>query len=67
MNEITFKVAQSLSRWAVLHGDVALATYDTRGEAERAALALARARPSACTAELDLVGEDGRIRPIKIF
>ena len=67
MNEIVLKVTPSLSRWAVVHGDLALATFDTRQEAEAAALALARARPRASTAALDLVDADGAVSAIKIF
>ena len=41
MSLIVRKVTPSLNRWAVLHNGRALATFATRGEAERAALAVA--------------------------
>ena len=57
---ITFKVGQVWNRWAVLHHEQPLATYETREEAERAALALATHHPKRVDAEVDLTAGDLR-------
>jgi hypothetical protein len=67
MSVIVLKVKHSLDRWAVVHRDVTVATFATRDEAEKAALALAIHHPKQDTAELDLPSEDGHPSAIKIF
>lgn len=67
MSLIVFKVARSLDRWAVLHHDQPLATYDTQAEAERAALALATHHPARDSAEVSLPAPDGGRSGIRIF
>jgi hypothetical protein len=67
MSQIVFKVLPERNRWSVLHNDMPLATFDTRTEAERAALAIAARHPKRDTAKLDLLSEDGLISEIRIY
>jgi hypothetical protein len=67
MSQIVFKVLPERNRWAVLHNDLAVATFATRPEAERAALAIAARHPKRDTAKLDMLGDDGLISEIRIF
>jgi hypothetical protein len=67
MSMIVLKVKSSLRRWAVLHKDVTVATFATRDEAEKAALAVATHHPPRDTAELDVEREDGRLSAMKVF
>jgi hypothetical protein len=64
---IVLKVVRSLGRWAVIHNGVALASFATRVEAERSALAVAKHHPAQDSAELDLTFDDGRPSEIRIF
>jgi hypothetical protein len=67
MSLIVFKVAKSMNRWAVLHNEQPLATFDTQAEAERTALALATHHPKRDTAELDLPSPTGQTGEIRVF
>ncbi len=67
MSQIVFKVLPELNRWSVLHNDLPLATFATRTEAERAALAIAARHPKRDTAKLDILREDGLLSEIRIF
>jgi hypothetical protein len=64
---IVFKVLPRLNKWSVVHNDVPLATFATRPEAERAALAVASHHPKRDTAELAVIREDGLLSEIRIF
>ena len=67
MSLISFKVTPWLDQWSVIHNDVILATFATRPEAERAALAVAARHVRGDIAELDVVREDGVLSEIRIF
>ena len=67
MSLIVYQVAQAWDRWAVLHHDQPLATFDSREEAERAALALATHHPKSATAEVDLPHEGLGQSAIRVF
>jgi hypothetical protein len=67
MSQIIFKVVPHLNRWSIVHNDTSLASFATRPEAERAALAIATHHPKRDTAKVDMVHEDGLISEIRIF
>jgi hypothetical protein len=61
------KVEKSLNRWAVVHNDVPVASFDTKAEAERSALAIAARHPPRKSSHIDLQGENGGVSAIHIF
>ena len=67
MSLIVFRVGVSLGRWAVLHNDRPLATFDTEEEAAKAALALATHHAPQDTAEVDLPAGGGVTSEIRVF
>ncbi len=67
MTQIILKVTPSLNRWAIFHNDTSVATFPTREEAERAALALAVRHPSWSTAKIALTREDGGHSEIRVY
>lgn len=67
MSMIVLKVKRALDGWAVMHRQVSVATFKTRAEAEKAALALAVHHPSRDTVELDFVRDDNLPSAIKVF
>jgi hypothetical protein len=67
MSLIVLKVAQSLNRWAVIHNQVALATFATRAEADHAALAIAVHHPKRDAVEVDFEPNGDLPREIRIF
>ncbi len=67
MGLIVLKVVNQRRRWAVMHNEVILASFDTKEEAECSALAIARHRPQRDVAQLDLVLKDGGRSEIRIY
>jgi hydrogenase maturation factor len=58
MSTKILEIAPSLGKWALLHNQVALATFDTEDAAERAAQAIARTQPAGDTAEIYVLDEE---------
>jgi hydrogenase maturation factor len=58
MSTKILEVAPSLGKWALLHNDVALATFETEDAAERAAHAIARTQPAGDDAEVHVLSEE---------
>jgi hypothetical protein len=67
MSVIVLKVVKSLGRWAVMHNDVPVASFDTQEEAERTALAIAKRHPARAAGQVDLPTESGGVSAIHIF
>jgi hypothetical protein len=67
MSTIVLEVKPSLNRWAIVHNDVALATFATKSEAQAAAIAVAVRHPPNKSADLDLPGPEGALSRIRIF
>jgi hypothetical protein len=58
MSTKIFEIAPSLGKWALLHNQVTLATFDTEEAAARAAHAIARTQPSGDDAEVYIIDDD---------
>jgi hypothetical protein len=57
MSTKILEIAPSLGKWALFHNQVALATFDTEDDAERAAQAIARTQPAGDDAEIHVLDE----------
>ena len=64
---IVLKVVPKLNRWALVHNDVTMASFATKAEAERSALAVAKHHPQRDAVELDLIRSDGEHSEIRVF
>jgi hypothetical protein len=60
MSTKILEIAPSLGKWALLHNQVALATFETEAAAARAAAAIARTQPAGDDAEIRVLDEDFR-------
>ena len=67
MSLIVLKVEQSLNRWAVIHNHVTLATFATKPEADRAALAIAVHHPKRDVVEVDFASNGEIPAEIRVF
>jgi hypothetical protein len=67
MSVIVLKVVPKLNRWIVKHNDMTLASFATKPEAERCALAVAKHHPPRDMAQLDLTQPDGGVSGIRVF
>lgn len=67
MPSLDFKVAQVRNGWALSHNGMTMATFDTKEEAERAALAIAVKHPANRTAKVDLEADDQPTSTVLVF
>ena len=67
MSLIVLKVAHSLNRWAVMHNHVTVATFATKPEADRAALAIAVHHPKRDTVEVDFASSGETPGEVRVF
>jgi hypothetical protein len=64
---IVLKVVPHLNRWALVHNEVTMASFATKAEAERTALAIAKHHPRRDAVELDFTRNDGEPSEIRVF
>ena len=67
MSPLAFQVAPIRNGWALRHNGQAMATFDTKEEAERAALAVAVRHPANRTAKVDVESEDQPASTVIIY
>ena len=67
MSPLAFKVSPLRSGWGLSHNGVSMASFATREEAERAALAVAARHPRGRNAQIDLEGDGAPAGTFLIF
>jgi Uncharacterized protein conserved in bacteria (DUF2188) len=67
MSPLAFKVEPLGGGWALSHGGQPIATFATREEAERAALAVAAKHPANRTAQVDLEQKGAPTSTVLVF